>query len=118
MNPSGWPTCRPDPDGYGNMSRTYAFFRSATRSHPSLSGPVGFGVRHVPSARHRSCHVRSSSPASFAEYRKGSDSGADLASDMTTERSEAPSALPTAAVPLEPLPTFLVGKVYPAGNAP
>ena len=25
MYPSGWPTCNPAPDGYGNISRTYFF---------------------------------------------------------------------------------------------
>jgi hypothetical protein len=41
------------------MSITNALGRSATRSKPSLSGPVGLGVWKVPSRSQRSCHASS-----------------------------------------------------------
>ena len=47
------------PEGYGNMSITKNLGRSATRSKPALSRPVGFGVWNVPSAAHRSCQASS-----------------------------------------------------------
>ena len=54
MKPSGWPTCRPSPLGYGNMSSTNSFGRPATFSG-SASGPAGFGASNVRSASQRSC---------------------------------------------------------------
>jgi len=39
---------QPRTTGYGNMSKTYSFGRSATASNPSLSSPTGLGARKVP----------------------------------------------------------------------
>jgi hypothetical protein len=69
MKPSGWPTWRPAPLGYGNMSSTYSFGRPATSSKPSDSSPVGFGVAKVPSLAQRSCQLSSISAARAASYR-------------------------------------------------
>ena len=41
------------------MSIAKNFGRSSTRSKPSLSRPVGFGVWNVPSASQRSCQASS-----------------------------------------------------------
>ena len=48
MKPSGWPTCRPEPLGYGNMSSTNSFGRAGDARSGSASGPAGFGVSNVP----------------------------------------------------------------------
>src|SRR4051794_37277243 len=68
MNPSGWPTCRPAPDGYGNMSRMKSLGRPPTLSGWAR-GPAGLGASNVPSSSQRSCQRASISPARDAEYR-------------------------------------------------
>src|SRR5690606_14353060 len=71
MNPSGWPTCRPEPEGYGNMSSTNSFSPRAAASSGSPSSPVGLGVSKVWLAAHQSCQRSSISCASAAVYRNG-----------------------------------------------
>ena len=43
MYPSGWPTCRPAPLGYGNMSSTKSFWPSPTRVEPVAERPDRVG---------------------------------------------------------------------------
>ena len=65
MKPSGCPTCRPEPDGYGNMSWTNSL--SLGTGWPSTaSGPTGFGAWKVPWSAQWSCHRCSICPASAA----------------------------------------------------
>ena len=53
------------------MSITKNLGRSATRSKPSLSRPIGLGVWNVPSASQRSCQASSICWASAGVYRCG-----------------------------------------------
>lgn len=68
MYPSGCPTCKPAPDGYGNMSRTYFFGRVVSRS----------GVLKVSCSSQYACHFGSTSA-------KGYDEGAAAAVDSIDE---------------------------------
>ena len=76
MYPSGWPTCRPAPEGYGNMSITKnaGCAGSAFRPSPSVSRPTGLAAKNVPRFAHSSCQRSSISRASSAVYRNGTSS--------------------------------------------
>ncbi len=66
MYPSGWPTCRPAPDGYGNMSCTNSLSGGTGDPSVGASGPTGLGASKVPRSLHRSCQRFSIRPASSA----------------------------------------------------
>src|ERR687888_1353918 len=78
MYPSGWPTCSPDPEGYGNMSIAYSLGRlrisACGLSGGGASGPTGFGAWNVPCSSHQSCQRASISAAVAAVYRCGGTS--------------------------------------------
>src|SRR5579884_933054 len=102
MKPSGWPTCRPEPDGYGNMSRTKYFLPGTGAS--VASGPDGFGASNVPCCAQYACQRASISPAIAAVYRKaGSSVAGGLLSLMRSPQGVCPST---------------TGSMAPAGAGP
>src|ERR1700733_10635122 len=64
MEPSGWPTCRPSPEGYGNMSCTNILSSGTGEPSVGASEPTGLGTLKVPSRIQLSCQERSMAPAS------------------------------------------------------
>jgi len=71
----GWPTCRPAPEGYGNMSRMYALGRL-------MSSSASSGVRKVLFSSQYACAARVPSGARRVSSNMGNES----------ERRKAPAA--------------------------
>src|SRR3954452_12033197 len=91
MYPSGWPTCRPAPDGYGNMSCTCSLAAPARGWVGSASSPTGLGAWKVPCCDQYSCQRGSISLAIAAVYRNRGISDSLIVTISST--SEGPRGL-------------------------